>query len=236
MTNLVVRRSCVRSCKADWKLCACFWIAARIQMLPTTPEIHRCSRRSSKTGVRLRRCWSGLERASISQFGPSAVSANDTPGFASVPLSRSMSQSPTPYIGLLGSRGQFEAHSLDELYLAHNTIPRVNTAIVTSNTLCPQRAKSPSISISGNNSMNQYGARIKSHAPLWAKVLRIVEFAIILIFHELLIYQAIMRSNEHFSSLGEKISQGSDSSPDRTIFVRCGRLLASIDFRNADQT
>ena len=46
---------------------------------------------------------------------------------------------------------ELEAVQAEPVYLAHKTIPRVNTAIVTSNTLCPQRAKSPSMSISGNN-------------------------------------------------------------------------------------
>jgi hypothetical protein len=84
--------------------------------------------------------------------------------------------------------------------------------------------------------MNQYGARIKPHAPLWAKVLQIAEIMIILNFLKLLIYHAVIGSSEHFSSPGEKISQASASSPDRTLFVRCARLLASMDFRDADQT
>jgi hypothetical protein len=66
---------------------------------------------------------------------------------------------------------------LDEFYLAHKTIPRVNTAIVTSNTLCPQRAKSPSMSISGNNESIWRANKIAR--TIVDQSLQIVEFPII---------------------------------------------------------
>jgi hypothetical protein len=53
-------------------------------------------------------------------------------------------------------------------YLADKTIAMVNTAMVTSNTLWPQRAMSPSMTISDKIPMIQFGARLKSRAPLWA--------------------------------------------------------------------
>jgi hypothetical protein len=57
--------------------------------------------------------------------------------------------------------------------------------------------------------MIQFGARIKSHAPLWTKALKLLNLRLFQILGKLPIYQMVTRSNEHFSSPGEKISQGS---------------------------
>jgi hypothetical protein len=59
------------------------------------------------------------------------------------------------------------ASRIPRVYLANKTIATVNTAIVTSNTLWPQRAMSPSMVNLQKIPMIQFGKGMNSRAALW---------------------------------------------------------------------
>jgi hypothetical protein len=75
-----------------------------------------------------------------------------------------------------------------------------------SNTLWPQRAMSPSMSISSEIPLSQFGARIMSRAPLWAHAIELGIRRDFGNFQKSLTNQQVIPSNERFSPLSEKIS------------------------------